>query len=389
MCRKKIRKYENTIITTALIVSLIGSLLMMYLFLWHHRDASICLSLDTDATGDYGSFVGGVIGTILSILLLYLTFRLQREDSENNARVYENQILNDEFFHMLDLYNDIAERFEYYNANKAVFNKGKDALKSLLLDMFDNYDANTIFNQRRKVAQNEYMIVIHEHYDTAAVYFRTIYRIYQIIDEAQCEELKKVEYAKIMRAQLTSAELVMLRYNALTLYGVKSKLYLNKYNVLKHIQPFDLLEMKKWRLKLNARELSLANMTLQNVRFLAKDLLDDKSDKLCRSMNERRYKLRIETNEGHSSLLVNIEIDNTFIAPKYSQFVWLDNYTPEELEDMMYYFFFDIVSLNNFNQYNKRSDLHYQHMKIVNPSGHTTITVSVVNKYGNKLRLSN
>lgn len=384
-----LKKYENTIIKAGLIISFVGSLIMIYLFVWHHKDASTSMALDTDAAGDYGSFIGGVVGTILSILLLYLTFRLQREDSENNSRVYENQILNDEFFHMLELYNDIAERFEYYNDKRAEFNKGKEALKSLLEEMYDNYDAGTNFNQRRKVAQYEYMNVIHSHYETAAVYYRTIYRIFQIIDEAKCEEDKKVEYAKIMRAQLTSAELVMLRYNAMTLYGLKSKHYLNSFNILKHIQPFDLLEMKKWRASLNTQEMSLANMTLQNVHFLAKDLLAGESEKLYKQMKDNRYCLRIESNDTYSSLVVMVSIDNTFVTPKYSQMLWLDNYTPDELEDMMNYFFYDTVCLSNFNKFNRRSDLHFHHIKKVDPDGLTIITVSVENKKGNRIKLSN
>lgn len=384
-----VRKYENTIITVGLIISLIGSLFMVYLFVWHQRDVGRDLAMDTDAVGNYGSFVGGVVGTILSILLLYLTFRLQREDSENNSRVYENQILNDEFFHLLELYKDIAERFEYYNPTSGIYNKGKDALKSYLEQMYANYDENTQFNQRRKVAQFEYMDVMHTHYETAAVYYRTIYRIFQIIDEAKCEEEKKVEYAKIMRAQLTSAELVMLRYNAMTLYGVNSKRYFNAYNVLKHIQPFDLLELKKWKQKLNAQEVSLANMTLQNLRFLAKDLLTEKSDKLFKQMQDSRYKMRLETNETHSKFTIRVLIDNNFVAPKYSQLLWLDNYSNEELEDLLYYFLFDTICIANFNKFNRRADLHFQHKVIKDTNGFSTITVSVENKKGNCLKLSN
>ena len=271
----------------------------------------------------------------------------------------------------------------------AEFNKGKEALKSLLEEMYDNYDAGTNFNQRRKVAQYEYMNVIHSHYETAAVYYRTIYRIFQIIDEAKCEEEKKVEYAKIMRAQLTSAELVMLRYNAMTLYGLKSKHYLNSFNILKHIQPFDLLEMKKWRASLNTQEMSLANMTLQNVHFLAKDLLAGESEKLYKQMKDNRYCLRIESNDTYSSLVLMVSIDNTFVTPKYSQMLWLDNYTPDELEDMMNYFFYDTVCLSNFNKFNRRSDLHFHHIKKVDPDGLTIITVSVENKKGNRIKLSN
>ena len=181
----------------------------------------------------------------------------------------------------------------------------------------------------------------------------------------------------------------MLRYNAMTLYGLKSKQYLNSYNILKHIQPFDLLEMKKWRASLNTQEMSLANMTLQNVRFLAKDLLAGESEKLYKQMKDNRYCFRIETNDTYSKLMVMVSIDNTFVTPKYSQMLWLDNYTPDELEDMMNYFFYDTVCLSNFNMFNKRTDLHFHHIKKIAPEDLTTITVSVENKKGNPIKLSN
>ena len=87
--------------------------------------------------------------------------------------------------------------------------------------------------------------------------------------------------------------------------------------------------------------------------------------------------------------MVMVSIDNTFVTPKYSQMLWLDNYTPDELEDMMNYFFYDTVCLSNFNMFKKRTDLHFHHIKKIAPEDLTTITVSVENKKGNPIKLSN
>lgn len=71
-----------------------GNVVSVY---FHERNVAIDEAVATDIVGQYGDFVGGVVGTILSIVLLYYTFGLQREDSKKNARIYELQQLNDKF----------------------------------------------------------------------------------------------------------------------------------------------------------------------------------------------------------------------------------------------------------------------------------------------------
>ena len=47
-----------------------------------------------------------------------------------------------------------------------------------------------------------------------AAYYRTLYRIFELIDESDLiNDEQKKEYAKIIRAQLTESELFFLRYN--------------------------------------------------------------------------------------------------------------------------------------------------------------------------------
>ena len=82
------RKYQKVVIWIGIGVSFICSLVMIYLFLFHERPyVGVGYMLDTEAVGQYGDFMGGVVGTFLSVVLLFFTFSLQREDSDNNVQV--------------------------------------------------------------------------------------------------------------------------------------------------------------------------------------------------------------------------------------------------------------------------------------------------------------
>lgn len=88
----------NIICVLSIIISILftfGFLHGRVLFKW---DEYI---LNTEVVGHCGDFIGGAIGTLVSIVLLYYTLKLQRRDSENNVQVYKQQQLNDLFFHLL------------------------------------------------------------------------------------------------------------------------------------------------------------------------------------------------------------------------------------------------------------------------------------------------
>lgn len=84
--------YVNTICLLSVLISLgftIGFLHGREIFCWEKY------VLDTEVVGHFGDFIGGAIGTLVSIVLLYHTLKLQRRDSEKNTLVYENQQLRD------------------------------------------------------------------------------------------------------------------------------------------------------------------------------------------------------------------------------------------------------------------------------------------------------
>lgn len=151
--------------------------------------------LDTEAVGQYGDFMGGVVGTFLSVVLLFFTFSLQREDSDNNIQVYNNQQLNDEFFHLMDLYKDIVSQFRYVDyGSLGEFHEGKEALKKYVEVLNGEYLVDLSMAVRRKKAIAMFQNFYSQNNELFSIYFRTLFRLCQIIDNSKCLVTKKVEY---------------------------------------------------------------------------------------------------------------------------------------------------------------------------------------------------
>ena len=70
--------------------------------------------------------------------------------------------------------------------------------------------------------------------------------VFAIIHQSELSDSEKVKYIKILRAQLTYSELLLLRYNSQNQHGKKFTEYINEYNLLKHLPIFELLEFKDW-----------------------------------------------------------------------------------------------------------------------------------------------
>ena len=237
---------KNKVIKWALIISAILSAGMLYLFIFHERNVAIDEAVATDIVGQYGDFVGGVVGTILSIVLLYYTFGLQREDSKKNARIYELQQLNDKFFKLMEIYNEQLKHLVYKDDDETY--SGKEALHRYLQDMQAGFEETTSYNQRRKRAVEAYFEFYANNRDFAPLYFRTLYRLLEEIDGSGSNVYEeKIKYIKIIRSQFSDSELVFIRYNAMTPMGTNFAPYINRYNLLKHLPPLELLEFKEWK----------------------------------------------------------------------------------------------------------------------------------------------
>ena len=118
--------------------------------------------------------------------------------------------------------------------------KGKEAMHYCLEIMRKSFGDENV-NNGRKVAVGYFTNYLASHVDFVPIYYRVLYRIFDLIEFSGISESDKVRYAKIVRSQFTDTELVLMRYNAMTQVGKNMVSYINEFNLLKHLPPLEML----------------------------------------------------------------------------------------------------------------------------------------------------
>lgn len=368
---------KNKVIKWALIISAILSAGMLYLFIFHERNVAIDEAVATDIVGQYGDFVGGVVGTILSIVLLYYTFGLQREDSKKNARIYELQQLNDKFFKLMEIYNEQLKHLVYKDDDETY--SGKEALHRYLQDMQAGFEKTTSYNQRRKRAVEAYFEFYANNRDFAPLYFRTLYRLLEeIYGSGSNVYEEKIKYIKIIRSQFSDSELVFIRYNAMTPMGTNFAPYINRYNLLKHLPPLELLEFKEWKSMSTTQQANALNVILLNVK---KGLVQMLSGLWVKTINSsgKKYRIDFYHNIGMSLASVSVIRDSTKHLYPGDIFSCLDVFNDDTLVSLMRYYLRELFVLINFNSFNIRKNIKFEHVKNIDNPNITIIDVRVRN----------
>ena len=315
--------------------------------------------LSTDIMGHYGDFVGGFIGSLLSIILLYYTLLQQRRDSSRNTIVYEKQQINDDFYHLMSLYQNIINS-QSIKIDSETDYKGKEVLHAYLDIMRENYDTDTKM-PRRKSALIHYMDFYAYNSDFAPIYYRTLYRLCEsVVDKEADTNFKNIELIKILRAQFTDSELVLMRYNAQTRMGKPFQKYINHFNLLKHLPPLDLLEFKEFRTLLNDEDISSMNIILVQIRQIIEDILDDNSLN-HKTMNEFKslVSISIMTTEKKDSISLTINRLRKAELPEYDPFNCINCLDEDLICKLFSYFLYDCIVIHNFQTYNIRRELSF------------------------------
>lgn len=89
--------------------------------------------------------------------------------------------------------------------------KGKD----LLLAIYDHY--------------------FHIHLSDLGHYFRNLYHIVKFVERSSIRNSSKITYIKMLRAQLSNYELLLIAYNGMHEYGEKFQPLIEKYKILKNL----------------------------------------------------------------------------------------------------------------------------------------------------------
>ena len=212
-----------------------------------------------------------------------------------------------------------------------------------------------------------------------AACFRTLYRIYDLIDNADLKEPIKKNYLKIIRAQLTDSEIFFIRYNAMTYYGNNFINYINKYNVLKHLPTFDLLEFKDWWKDLDTVERMGINIIFHNSTRLLKRILTKESYSITFKPQDKdlKYMFEIKTN-GNSCVEITFIINNNKIN-NVMEYIGLEKFTEKRIQALLDCYLKETFIYSNFNKYNKEEHLEFFSRPIITNDNITFINSGVKN----------
>lgn len=353
--------------------------------------------------GTFGDFFGGFLGTIftlISVLLVVRTFRHQQAVTRDNQEQQKTQRFNNLFFELLHLYQaevkDLCGQSEKItNIEKAPKKDSVKVTKEIVnydnKDFFDeekiiiqrNYKNQKSYEKNRIRSVNYYMLFYIENRSKIAAYFRTLYRIFELIDKSELiTEPQRKEYAKIMRAQLTESELFFLRYNAMTVYGGQFVEYINKYHILKHLPTFELLEFKDWWENMNRVERESVNVIYYFICDALKEVF-----KL--SNMEESYMVNILPQENATfqiSLSLNNNSDfsinvkrNRSITNMSNEYRGLDKLDDRRIQQLLDCFIKELFLYSNFCQYNDESEIETYSSPIVTKGNRVEINSGIRN----------
>lgn len=232
-------------------VLLFGFVVAVWLLTWYF------LQGDSDR-GTFGDMFGSVNALFsgLAFAALFYTIFLQRRElklhhqelelmhDEIRGQVEQLQAQNatlkkrgfeDTFFELLRLQNDITNSIDL-NATNGNIVKGRDCFK-FIYDKFRKIWKIKAFkadDEREKI--NRTYLAFYEEYESEfGPYFSNLYNVLKFVDTSDVENKKL--YTNFVRAQLSSFELLMIFYSALTDLdqGGKFKTLIEKYVMLKSL----------------------------------------------------------------------------------------------------------------------------------------------------------
>ncbi len=204
----------------------------------------------------FGDFIGGALNpffSLLALIAILLTIVVQSRELKlstielaSSAKALKEQsntltIQNFEntFFQMVRLHNETVNGIISRDHEGNIIEQGRDCLKEVFSGFYHKCYIKIHQepdNSALNIVQAVYQEFLEENQSERGHYFRNLYTIIQYIDDSSVGE--KGKYIRIIRAQLSSYEIVLLFYNSLHSIGrEKFKPLIEKYALLENMDP--------------------------------------------------------------------------------------------------------------------------------------------------------
>ena len=243
---KKIIKW----LTVTVLGLWVGSAISIYFLLgdWPERGTF------GDTFGCINALFSGLAfgGVVLAILLQTKELEYQREELQQTRgelkgqkeqlqaqnETLKIQSFENTFFQMLRLHHEIVNAIDIEEVKKGILHvtKGRDVFVDYYEQLRSQYSKCQPKDEYEKT-NTAFVELFAKRQSDIGHYFRNLYNIIKFIDRKGPAEFEdKYVYTNIVRAQLSSHELLLLFYNSLSQFGSeKFKPLIEKYHLLKNM----------------------------------------------------------------------------------------------------------------------------------------------------------
>ena len=313
-------------------------------------------NINLTAIGQVGDFIGGFSGTLFTlvgVVLLFETLALQRTELGESRKVFEKQQFENTFFNLLNLYQEVAKSMHYDNfdfSSEKTYS-GKEFFEQQKMKFYDDFTPVNNFSKNRKESSLNYITFYTSTKEQTSHYFRTLYRIFRFISNSSFDQKEKMNYAKIVRAQLSESELFFIHYNAYTEYGSKFRQLINEFNIIKHLPVLEKVEYKNYVKNFDHMELNGLSLVLDDVKNFIKSSLFDQKEKY-KTYLQGTIAIKITSKANSEFKLTIIKKDNIPLNTSYQQGFGLGKFDANTIEHFFNDYLIDLVSFSNYYELN-------------------------------------
>ncbi len=207
---------------------------------------SITGTFSLDLATKIAPFVGSCVGvffTLAGTLLVFENLQMTRINNEKNQTLIQKNQFENIFFNLLTQQRQIKDGIK-----TSVDFDGEGEIETSGTNFFDDLATRISLDFVSKPQTAEELTKLYNHWFTIhnsdlGHFFGHMYHIVKFVDKNPYFEtilgdkqfMQKEDYIKILRAQLSNSEIVLLALNGLTRQGEKFKIYIDKYELLINI----------------------------------------------------------------------------------------------------------------------------------------------------------
>ena len=134
-----------------ILIGLVIAIIFSNIFLLSSAFSGLFFKINAENASQYGSFIGGYIGTtlsFLSIILLYLTLRSQNQSYNEQSKSAFIEKFENNFFEMIKLHRENVLEIEINNAiGRKVFVVLLREFREIILLLNDLFQSNSNFSK--------------------------------------------------------------------------------------------------------------------------------------------------------------------------------------------------------------------------------------------------